>query len=123
MKIPIKEVIKKIDNVLSYYPEDIFIPPNPPQLQEAHKALKAIGGTLDAISADNFRHILKCLKSDFEIRQSDEQEKGVIYLRMTRISAHELKQALAYLLLQDKIESLETVAEDLEDELLENTGE
>jgi len=51
----LREALQKIQSWASAYPLKVFPKPN---LKKAHKALKAVGMTLDAISADNMRHVI-----------------------------------------------------------------
>lgn len=59
----LKEALERIQNWARAYPLNIFPKPD---LKKAHKILKAAGMTLDAISADNMRHILDGIKNIVE---------------------------------------------------------
>jgi len=51
--------LQRIDTWAKAYPLDVFLKPD---LKKAHQVLKAAGMTLDAISGDAMRHVLKGVK-------------------------------------------------------------
>ncbi len=55
----LKEALERIQNWRNAYPLDVFPKPD---LKKARKVLKDAGMTLDAISADNMRHVLDGIK-------------------------------------------------------------
>ena len=55
----LRNVLRRIDTWAKAYPLKVFPKPD---LKKAHEVLKAAGMTLDAISADNMRHVLDQIK-------------------------------------------------------------
>ncbi len=56
----LKELFERLHTWANAYPMNVFPKPD---LKKAHEALKAVGMTLDAISADAMRHVLKDIKN------------------------------------------------------------
>mgnify|MGYP001582756053 CR=1 FL=1 len=57
------DALVKIQNWANAYPLKVFPKPD---LKKAHEVLKAAGMSLDAISADNMRHVLDRVKEYVE---------------------------------------------------------
>lgn len=55
----LQDLFRRLQTWQKAYPLKLFPKPD---LKKAHKVLKAAGMTLDAISADNMRHVLDRIK-------------------------------------------------------------